>query len=135
MLATFSASMQALATRYIPVPPPSPKTRPKAATAYQQIVAIQRRLYNDAMNEKVTASARAQVARAFDVLEERKRILKMRPKPKDVEVSVLPKKSRKSASAFAEPVAVVSQKESPCSPATTEETGKIVLDATCPKTP
>ena len=49
---------------------------------------MQRVLFTDAVNPKVTATARAQVVRAWDVMEERKRILRMKPKPKDVEVGL-----------------------------------------------
>jgi hypothetical protein len=41
----------------------------------------------DARRETTTPAARAQLARAWDVLEERKRILRMKPKPKDVDVT------------------------------------------------
>ena len=48
---------------------------------------MQRFLYADATNDKTEPRDRAQVARAWDALEERKRILRMKPKPKDVDVS------------------------------------------------
>ena len=72
-----------------PLLPPNagPKSRPKCSTAFSQAVAIQRVLLADALSPETTASARAQVARAWEVLEERKRILRMKPKPKDVDVS------------------------------------------------
>ena len=53
----------------------------------RQILTIQERLYQDCLDKEVSAAARAQSARAFDVLEERKRILRMKPKPRDIDVS------------------------------------------------
>ncbi|MGO8928292.1 MAG: hypothetical protein ACLQU3_15600 [Limisphaerales bacterium] len=44
-------------------------------------------LAKDALDPETTPSARAQVARAWEVLEERKRILRMKPKPKDIDVT------------------------------------------------
>lgn len=48
---------------------------------------MQRMLLADALKPETTAPARAQVARAWCELEERKRILRMKPKPKDADVS------------------------------------------------
>jgi hypothetical protein len=55
-------------------------------TAFSQAIAVQRVLLADALKAETTATARAQVARAWEVLEERKRILRMKPKPKYVDV-------------------------------------------------
>ena len=59
---------------------------------------MQQVLLTDALNTKTTAAARAQVARAWDVLEERKRVLRMKPKPKDVDVSPRKTPGRRPAS-------------------------------------
>src|SRR5438094_130638 len=69
-----------------------PKSRPNCSTAFSQAVAMQRMLLADAMKPETPARERAMVARAWSELEERKRILRMKPKPKDVDVS---EKSRK----------------------------------------
>lgn len=42
---------------------------------------------NASRNPETTPSALAQLARAWSELEERKRILRMKPKPKDIDVS------------------------------------------------
>ena len=60
---------------------PAPRTN-----AYQQIMAVQRLLLRDLFKKDTTPLVRAHLARAFDVLEERKRIMKMRPKPKDIDI-------------------------------------------------
>jgi hypothetical protein len=44
-------------------------------------------LYADAVNPATPPRERAQVACAWERLEERKRILRMKPKPRDVDVS------------------------------------------------
>jgi hypothetical protein len=46
---------------------------------------MQEMLMADALNPELPAVARAQVARAWSELEERKRILRMKPKPKDID--------------------------------------------------
>lgn len=48
---------------------------------------MQQVLLTDALNPETPPRERAQVACAWERLEERKRILRMRPKPKDVDVS------------------------------------------------
>ena len=47
---------------------------------------MQRVLLADALKPETPPRERAQVACAWERLEERKRILRMKPKPKDVEV-------------------------------------------------
>lgn len=42
----------------------------------------------DCRDPETPAAARAQLMRAYDVLEERKRIIRMQPKPRDVDVGV-----------------------------------------------
>jgi hypothetical protein len=49
---------------------------------------MQRVLKADVLNPETAPSARAQVARAWDVLEERKRLIRMKPKPKDIDTTL-----------------------------------------------
>ena len=63
------------------------KTRPKRAKAFTQILEMQDTLRRDALNPATPPRERAQVACAWERLEERKRILRMKPKPKDIDVS------------------------------------------------
>jgi hypothetical protein len=56
---------------------------------YQQVVEIQQLLLEDIRNPNTKAAARSSCARAFDILEERKRILRMKFKPGDVRASDL----------------------------------------------
>ena len=67
---------------------------PKAWTSpnYRAALDLQKVLMADALNPETSAAVRAQVARAWDVLEERKRILKMRPKPRDLDTTAQPKR-------------------------------------------
>ncbi len=44
-------------------------------------------LWKDVMNPETPGSVRAQVARAWEVLEERKRIIRMKPKPRDLDTT------------------------------------------------
>jgi hypothetical protein len=71
-----------------PLLPPNagPKSRPKYSTAYSQAVAMQQMLLADALKPETPPRERAQVARAWAELEERKRVLRMKPKPRDVDV-------------------------------------------------
>jgi hypothetical protein len=62
------------------------RMKPGRRGAITQVLDIQGMLYKDAMNPETSAGYRAQVARAWEVLEERKRILRMKPKPKDIDV-------------------------------------------------
>ena len=59
-------------------------------------------LLKDALDPKTTPAARAQVARAVEVLEERKRILRMRPAPKPIDVS--PRAKRGAPAAWSGPI-------------------------------
>ncbi len=54
-----------------------------------------------AQAENTTPSALSQLARAWSELEERKRVIKMKPAPKPVDVSK-PRKSSRKAAAFVE---------------------------------
>ena len=73
----------------LPLLPPNagPKSRPNCSTAFSQAVAMQQVLLADALKPETPPRERAQVACAWERLEERKRILRMKPKPKDVEVA------------------------------------------------
>lgn len=62
------------------------RSRPKCSRAFSQAIAMQDMLFADALKPETPPRERAQVARAWAELEERKRILKMKPKPKDVAV-------------------------------------------------
>lgn len=64
-----------------------PRIKPGRRGALAQIIELQRVLFEDARNPETTAASRAQVARAWDVLEERKRILRGRGLPKPVEAA------------------------------------------------
>lgn len=56
---------------------------------YQQVVEIQQLLLNDIRNPSTNPAARSSCARAFDILEERKRILRMRFRPGDLRAADL----------------------------------------------
>jgi hypothetical protein len=58
-----------------------PRMKPGRRGAVLQLLGMQRVLVADALNPETTPAARAQVARAWEVLEERKRILRGRPLP------------------------------------------------------
>lgn len=73
-----------------------PRMKPGRRGVVLQALDMQRVLVADALNPKTTPSARAQVARTWEVLEERKQILRMKPKPKDVEVERKEKKLRRA---------------------------------------
>ena len=70
----------------------SPKTRPVHSKAITQIKELQRLLMAAANEDNCTGPALAQIARAWSELEERKRILQMKPAPKPIEVQ--PKKHK-----------------------------------------
>jgi hypothetical protein len=74
--------------------PPSQTSRqinrgnqPGRKSVYSQAVELQDTIMNASRNPGTTPSALAQLARAWSELEERKRILRMKPKPKDIDVS------------------------------------------------
>jgi hypothetical protein len=66
------------------------------STAHAQAVDIQKVLYQDIMDPSTDKGERARLALAWERLEERKRILKMKPLPKSIDVSKLPKRGRRS---------------------------------------
>ena len=78
-------------------PPQNNKPRPNLRPlTVRRAESIQRLLMKDIKDPETTPAARAQLARAWDVLEERKRVVAMVPKPKDLDVSeaIAPKKPR-----------------------------------------
>jgi len=58
-----------------------------------------------ALNPETPATAASQAARAWDVLEDRKRVFKMQPKPRDLDTTAQPKRPAKSPTVltFTEP--------------------------------
>lgn len=84
------------------------KSKPKKSKAFADAVALQQMLMKDALNPETPARERAQVACAWEKLEERKRILRMKPKPKDVVASefVAERKARRSAVRASKPAFV-----------------------------
>lgn len=77
-----------------PVYQAKPKGHPRRPKAYNQALEIQRFLFQDATNPKTSPRDRAMVAGAWEKLEERKRILKMKPLPKSVDVTKTTKLGR-----------------------------------------
>ena len=73
---------------------PSPKTRPRRAAAYLQALEMQERLRADVLDTRVKAADRAACARAWDILEDRKRILRNRPLPGQLRPDLMPKATR-----------------------------------------
>ena len=63
------------------------RIRPGKRHSIRQVLDLQKQLYNAGMAKGIAPSALAQVSRAWCELEERKRIIRMKPKPKDVDVS------------------------------------------------
>jgi hypothetical protein len=66
-----------------------PRIKPGRRGTLAQILDLQRMLYQTALDPETTPSARAQVTRAWCELDERKRIVRMKPKPRDVDVEKL----------------------------------------------
>jgi hypothetical protein len=65
----------------VALPSHSPKTRPTKPKAYSQCVTIQALVQKDIENPTTKPSIRAGCVRAWDILEERKRILRGKPLP------------------------------------------------------
>ncbi len=74
--------------------PSAPKTRPKRSTAYLEALAMQKSLLEAATDPDVPAGYRAQCARAWECLEERKRILRGKPLPGQLRPDLQPKASK-----------------------------------------
>lgn len=73
-------------------PPPTPEQLAKAnaakgPSALTQIVELQAKLRAACLDPNTSPAALAQCARAWEVLEERRRIIRMKPKPRDLDVS------------------------------------------------
>lgn len=73
-----------------------PRIKRSRRGTLRQIAELQDALYKDATDIGTSAASRAQVARAWDVLEERKRIFKMKPKPKDIDTTKQPAKPKRT---------------------------------------
>lgn len=69
---------------------------------YHRALKIQDALYADAVNPNTKPSDRAQLARAWDVLEDRKRIIRMIPAPKPADAAVRDKAKRSAPKGFSE---------------------------------
>jgi hypothetical protein len=69
---------------------------------YHSALELQKLILATARKDSTTPSALAQLARAWSDLEERKRIMKMKPKPKDVDITKQMRRARWPA--FSEPV-------------------------------
>jgi hypothetical protein len=54
---------------------------------YHKACKLQEKLYNTMLNPKTNDRVLAQLATAWERLEERKRVMRMKPKPKDIDVS------------------------------------------------
>src|SRR6266496_1407208 len=69
---------------------PHPPTRTHKHRAYLELIEIQALVLSDIRNPETPPAARAQLARAYDVCEERKRILRNRPLPGSLRPDVKP---------------------------------------------
>ena len=66
-----------------------PKNGQARKSPYQQVIEIQQLLLADIRNPNTKPAARSSCARAFDILEERKRILRMKFRPGDLRAADL----------------------------------------------
>jgi hypothetical protein len=73
-----------------------------ATQSYRHCLETERLLMADLRKPDTTPAARAQLARALDCILERKRILRMKPAPKPIDVSV--KAKRRSYTSYAIPL-------------------------------
>lgn len=85
-------------------PVKNPKTRPMWPRAFTQARQLQELAFKSAFDAETTPAAQAQLMRAWDVLEERKRVLRMRPAPKPVEVPAPGQRRRQRRAERVEPV-------------------------------
>ena len=67
-----------------------------ATQSYRHCLETERLIMEDIRDPETTPSQRAQLAKALDTLLERKRIMRMKPKPKDVEVGARKRSSAPS---------------------------------------
>lgn len=72
--------------------PPSRKGHAKRPAAFTQAIELQRLAMDAAHHPKTSPSALAQLMRAWSELEERKRIIRMKPAPKPIDVTAKPKR-------------------------------------------
>ena len=85
------------------MPPQTQRTRPKTSSARLQAIAMQRVLLKDAL-ESPNAKDRATAARVWCDLNEEVRKLAMRPVPRPIDTTKMPKRGHRSASVAPEPV-------------------------------
>ncbi len=90
-----------VATLDNPVYVNSPKTRPQRAKAATQALAIQELLFKAAHADKIAAPVLAQVARAWCEVVDTHRVIRMKPAPKPIDVTVKPRK-QSTSSGFSE---------------------------------
>jgi hypothetical protein len=83
-----------MATNDLPNQPPKPASHAKHKSAYYTACEIQDTLKMDIDAPKTAPAARAQLARAWDALEERKRVLRMKPAPKPIDTTKMHPKHR-----------------------------------------
>lgn len=76
----------------------SPKTRPQRAKPVTQAIVLQQILYDAANAKAIAPTALAQVARAWCELEDTKRDIQMKPRPKPIDVAQMHAAKRKPAS-------------------------------------
>jgi hypothetical protein len=91
------------------------KTRPIRAKAAAYAIELQDLLMNDARDGEVTASVRAQIARAWVDLQEMRLRLAMKPAPKPIDTTQLQPRQRKSPGT-PKPSAVAPASTSPIAP-------------------
>jgi hypothetical protein len=91
--------------------------RPGSTIAYREARLMQELLLRDACNPETKASVRAGIARAWDILEDRKRILRAQPLPGQLRPVAEPPRRTRAATA-----AVPVRRPVVTAAATTEET-------------
>jgi len=102
----------------------SPKTRPTRPRSYTKAREIQQLIYEDIKQPDLKPSIRAGCARAWDVIEERCRILLGKPMPGQLRPDLVPRKPR-ARNGRRGPVAPESM-----SPVIAESTSPVIADAT-----
>ena len=72
-------------------------------TSLVDVLVLQRSVFNASLNENIKASDLASLARAWDILEDRKRILRGRPLPGSLKPVKKEKSKRQASQTFLEP--------------------------------
>lgn len=92
---------------------PSPNSRPHSSDPFKQAVELQRTLFKAATAPGMKLSDIASAAKAWDALENRKRVMKMKPAPKAVDSEVWKaNRARRRRSTTATPQEIHDEKES-----------------------